>query len=114
MTLGQFLSAHSPLPTGTVIQHLQALQIGGGGSPTPVYYTGLAVRHDTDDLTVTPATQPDTAVFRHSGVSVLTAQRKGAEFLTARRGSDALDVFLGATARLYVRRETTNHYSKKG
>lgn len=34
MNLGQFLSTYSPLPTGTVAQHLQALQIGSGNGQT--------------------------------------------------------------------------------
>ena len=34
MNLGQFITAHSPLPTGTVAQHLAAMQFGVGTGQT--------------------------------------------------------------------------------
>lgn len=34
MNLGQFISAHSPLPSGTVAQHLAAMQFGSGTGET--------------------------------------------------------------------------------
>ena len=34
MNLGQFITAHSPLPTGTIAQHLAAMQFGTGSGET--------------------------------------------------------------------------------
>lgn len=116
MTLGEFLSAHSPLSSGTVIEHLQALQIGGGGPATTVFVSNLAVRTehtravssldrgDTEQLTV---------LFGGVQQSVLTP-RKEADHVYAYVCAKRLDTVVPSSNRIHARRVTAVQYSKKG
>lgn len=52
VNLGQFLSANSPLPSGTVLEHLLALQFGAGQGET-VFASKFCVVTGEDRLEVT-------------------------------------------------------------
>ena len=53
MNLGQFITAHSPLPTGTVAQHLLAIQLGTGTGPgQTIFASRFSVITGEDRFTV--------------------------------------------------------------
>lgn len=111
MNLGQFLSSYSPLPTGTVQQHLLALQIGDGTR----FVSSLAVRSEieTSFITFDKGDAIEASLFTSERAeSVVT--RKEATYMTARRSSNELRANPGLADRLYVRRAAATHYSKKG
>lgn len=51
MNLGQFLTTHSPLPSGTVVQHFAALQIGSGTGET-IFASSMRIIVTVDEISI--------------------------------------------------------------
>lgn len=100
MNLGQFFSTYSPLPAGTVAQHLQALQIGNGGATVFASQFLVSIQEPT---TTTAALKPK---------SVAKADAEQTRVM-ATIESNEMYVLVGSQQQLAVRKFDQKQYATK-
>lgn len=114
MTTGEYLVANSTLPSGTALQHLLALQIGGGGPATTVFAYGLAVRQEVPHTVTSSVARGEINAFSQETRVFVSTAKKDAEHVTVRHSTNTLHALTGAPEKLYIGRKTAVHYTKKG
>lgn len=99
MNLGQFLSTYSPLPSGSVAQHLQALQIGNGGATVFASQFLVSIQE--------PAT---TAALKPKSAAKADAEQTR---VMATIESNEMYVLIGSQQQLAVRKFDQKQYATK-